>query len=110
MLKPKQPVYLLIILIFVVLGIQKALAGEHLTVVAVGDIMMGSTSLRGILPPNDGQDLFKNISPFLTGGDIIFGNLEGPLLDGGESVKCLPERSPFCFEFKSPIRYGLYLK
>ncbi|MFH0787224.1 MAG: CapA family protein [Pseudomonadota bacterium] len=109
-MKPKQPVYLLFILIFMVLGVQKTLAGEHLTVVAVGDIMMGSTSLRGILPPNDGQDLFKNISPFLNGGDIIFGNLEGPLLDEGESFKCRPERSRFCFEFKTPTRYGLYLK
>lgn len=86
------------------------LAGEQLTLIAVGDIMMGSTGSRGILPPNDGQDLFVPVSPFLVGGDILFGNLEGPLLDGGESIKCRIEASRYCFEFKSPTRYGRYLK
>jgi len=88
----------------------KTSAGEHLTIIAVGDIMMGSTGPRGLLPPNDGQDLFKPISQNLNDGDIIFGNLEGPLLDGGEPSKCREEKSRFCFEFKSPTRYGLYLK
>jgi len=88
----------------------QTLTDDYLTVVAVGDIMMGSTGTRGKLPPNDGQDLFKKISPLLEGGDIVFGNLEGPLLDEGESSKCRQEKSPYCFEFKSPIRYGLLLK
>lgn len=89
---------------------QTTLAGEPLTLIAVGDIMMGSTGHRGVLPPNDGQDLFVQVSPLLEGGDILFGNLEGPLLDGGESIKCGPEASRYCFEFKSPTRYGQYLK
>jgi hypothetical protein len=109
-LKLKQPFLLLFVVVLVAWGGQKASAGDYLTVVAVGDIMMGSTGLRGVLPPNDGQDLFKHISLHLEGGDITFGNLEGPLLDGGESIKCRQEKSRFCYEFKSPTRYGLYLK
>ncbi|MBA4393093.1 MAG: capsule biosynthesis protein CapA [Desulfobacca sp.] len=109
-MKPKHLIPLFVILVLAALIYQKILAGDCLTVVAVGDIMMGSTGLRGILPPNDGQDLFENIRPYLEGGDLVFGNLEGPLLDEGESNKCRQEKSPFCFEFKSPTRYGLLLK
>ena len=90
-------------------GIVQAGAGKTLTVVAVGDIMMGSTGPRGVLPPDDGEMLFKEVAGYLNGGDIVFGNLEGPLLDGGEAVKCKEEKSRWCFEFKSPTRYGAYL-
>jgi hypothetical protein len=103
----------LIIFILVLLAFGRPLAawsGELLAVVAVGDIMMGSTGARTVLPPNDGQDLFKEIGPHLEGGDILFGNLEGPLLDEGESTKCRDEKSRFCFEFKTPTRYGRYLQ
>ena len=100
---------LLMILVWGSAG-QNAFAGDNLSVIAVGDIMMGSTGQRGLLPPQDGQDLFKNVTQYLSDGDIIFGNLEGPLLDEGESVKCLDEKMRYCFEFKTPARYGLYLK
>jgi poly-gamma-glutamate capsule biosynthesis protein CapA/YwtB (metallophosphatase superfamily) len=85
-------------------------AEKTLTIVAVGDIMMGSTGSRGMLPPDDGLEIFKPVAPLLAGGDIVFGNLEGPLLDGGESKKCLDEQSRWCFEFKTPTRYGRYLQ
>jgi poly-gamma-glutamate capsule biosynthesis protein CapA/YwtB (metallophosphatase superfamily) len=86
------------------------LAADPLTVVAVGDIMMGSSGPRGILPPDDGQALFKGVSDLLKTGQIVFGNLEGPLADGGESRKCREEKSRWCFEFRTPTRYGGYLK
>ncbi len=89
---------------------QNAFAGDILSVIAVGDIMMGSTGQGGVLPPEDGHDLFKNVSQYLNGGDIIFGNLEGPLSDEGESIKCRGENLRYCFEFKTPTRYGRYLK
>ena len=31
--------------------VQNAFAGDNLSVIAVGDIMMGSTGERGLLPP-----------------------------------------------------------
>ncbi len=89
---------------------QKAWAGYFLSIVAVGDIMMGSQGSRGILPPDDGQNIFAGIFPHLRGGDITFGNLEGPLLDDGGSGKCRETKSPWCFEFKMPTRYALHLK
>lgn len=91
-----------------------------ITIAAVGDIMLGSTSINEtFLPPNDGGDSLKAVTPILTAADIAFGNLEGPLVDGGVSAKCPPPKplrpgeaaKPVrCFAFRSPTRYGKYLK
>jgi hypothetical protein len=93
---------------------------DTITIAAVGDIMLGSTSINDtFLPPNDGRDSLKDVTPILTAADIAFGNLEGPLIDGGTSTKCPPPKPPppgvtakpsRCFAFRSPTRYGKYLK
>ncbi len=83
---------------------------EALTIAAVGDIMLGSTSINEtFLPPNDGEGLLKEVTPILSAADIAFGNLEGPLLEGGKTEKC-PPTSTRCFAFRSPTRYGKLLK
>lgn len=83
---------------------------EPMTIVGVGDIMMGSPYPNDTrMPPNDGADLFKAFTPILSGADIAFGNLEGPIVDGGSSGKCRPG-STKCFAFRTPTRYGKYLK
>jgi len=83
---------------------------EPLTISAVGDIMLGSTSINDtFLPPNDGADILKEVTPILSKADIAFGNLEGPLLEGGKTEKCAPN-STRCFAFRSPTRYGKLLK
>src|SRR4051812_17463929 len=109
-------------------------------IAAVGDIMLGSTSINEtFLPPNDGRDLLKDVTPELSTADITLGNLEGPMLEGGKSEKCpdtsakkpvdgnatptptpTPTPSPApgqaakkpipCFAFRVPTRYGKYLK
>jgi poly-gamma-glutamate capsule biosynthesis protein CapA/YwtB (metallophosphatase superfamily) len=61
------------------------------------------------MPPNDGADLLKEVTPILSAADIAFGNLEGPMTDGGVSAKCSPS-STRCFAFRVPTRYGKYLK
>jgi poly-gamma-glutamate capsule biosynthesis protein CapA/YwtB (metallophosphatase superfamily) len=79
---------------------------------AVGDVMLGSTfpdETGGELPPNDGADVLTEVAPILHRGDIVFGNLEGPLIDGGESEKCR-HKVVNCFAFRVPTRYGKYLK
>ena len=98
-----------------------ARAADTLAVAAVGDIMMGTTWPEEILPPRDGEGIFDNVAEVLRDADIVFGNLEGPLLDGGEGVKCgkkpapkLPKPSlkvpkPMCFEFRTPPRYARHL-
>lgn len=80
------------------------------SIAAVGDIMLGSTSINeSFLPPDDGRTILSEVTPLLTAADIAFGNLEGPLVDGGTSAKC-PPGSRRCFAFRTPTRYGKYLK
>lgn len=77
---------------------------------SVGDIMMGTTWPEGaLLPPNDGADLLKEVTSILTKPDIAFGNLEGPMLEGGKSTKC-GKGSKNCYAFRVPTRYGKHLK
>ncbi len=84
--------------------------GDAVTIAAVGDIMLGSTSINDtFLPPNDGADILKEMTPILSKADITFGNLEGPMLEGGTTSKC-PPTSKRCFAFRVPTRYGKYLK
>ena len=61
------------------------------------------------MPPNDGADLLKAVAPIFQAADIAFGNLEGPMTDGGTSTKC-GASSANCFAFRMPTRYGKYLK
>ena len=82
-----------------------------LGVVAVGDIMMGTAWPEGMLPPDDGRDIFRNVTDALRDRDIVFGNLEGPLVDNGVAGKCDHARNPkLCFAFRTPTRYVRYLE
>lgn len=75
--------------------------------VAGGDTMMGSDLVRGPsgLPPGDGDVVFDGVRPLLTGADVAFLNLEGPLADGLASQKCGPE-STSCYAFRTPTRFA----
>jgi hypothetical protein len=84
-----------------------------LTVAAVGDVMMGTAWPEEILPPLDGEGIFDNVSSSFDGADIVFGNLEAPLVDEGEGVKCGKKRGSgksLCFEFRTPARYARHLE
>jgi Bacterial capsule synthesis protein PGA_cap len=85
---------------------------REIVVTAVGDVMLGTTFPdESGLPPNDGADLLKEVTPILKRGDIVFGNLEGPLVDGdGTSLKCRGKASGHCYAFRVPTRYGAHLK
>lgn len=82
--------------------------------------MLGSTSINEtFLPPNDGRGMLDAFTPVLSKADIAFGNLEGPLIDGGTTSKCPPVKPPKegeepkpirCFAFRVPTRYGKHLK
>ncbi len=89
-------------------GGEKPHAGEVITIAAVGDIMMGSDYPEAKLPPRDGEGIFDEVKQAFSGQDIVFGNLEGPLLEGGRSTKC--EKLSSCFAFRTPTRYVRYLR
>lgn len=83
---------------------------DKISFAAVGDIMMGTTWPEGLeLPLNDGADMLKEVTPMLSKVDIAFGNLEGPMLEGGKTSKC-GSKSKNCYAFRVPTRYGKHLK
>ncbi len=83
---------------------------DTINVVAVGDIMLGSSfpSKQG-LPPDDGQNSFKAVADYLK-GDIVFGNLEGCFLDSGTPKKCKDSTAKNCYRFAMPNRYVNHFK
>lgn len=74
---------------------------------AVGDIMLGSAFPdESGLPPDDGASELAEVTPVLSRADVAFGNLEGPLADGGTSAKCARSQPGHCYAFRSPSRYA----
>ena len=82
---------------------------DAIVVVAVGDIMMGSTHPFDALPACDGARIFGKVKQYLA-GDVVFGNLEGPLADHVTPSKCRHSTLGTCFAFVTPERYGVHLR
>jgi poly-gamma-glutamate capsule biosynthesis protein CapA/YwtB (metallophosphatase superfamily) len=82
------------------------LAGS-LSVIAVGDIMMGSDYPSNNLPPNDGKDLLKGVASALKDADLTLGNLEGTLLAGGVCTKKIEKGR--CYAFRTPPGWAVNL-
>ncbi len=77
---------------------------DTVTVIGVGDIMMGSNYENGILPAENGAGLMKDVENILNNADVTFGNLEGVLLNEGGTPKTC--RDPkVCYVFRSPVTY-----
>lgn len=110
----KNPLYLqakylrmrLLPLLFLVsTGTLAQIKKDTLSVIGVGDIMMGSNYPAGAaLPPNGGRELMKAVRDVLAGADLTIGNLEGVLLDDGGTPKTC--RDPkVCYVFRSPVQF-----
>lgn len=85
------------------------MSNDTITIIGVGDIMLGTAYPTAYLPPDDGRNLLSPVSPYLKSADLTFGNHEGTLFDGeGVPKKCVDSTS--CFAFRSPERYADHLK
>ncbi len=74
---------------------------EFITIVAVGDIMMGTNyPSESYLPPKDVK-LMAPMLEYFKFGDIVFGNLEGTVLNSGGEVKSCSNPST-CYAFRQP--------
>jgi len=72
-----------------------------ITIVAVGDMMLGSNYPGNeFLPPN-GQNILDPLKAILRDADITFGNLEGTVLNSGGDVKQCGDPSK-CYAFRQP--------
>jgi poly-gamma-glutamate capsule biosynthesis protein CapA/YwtB (metallophosphatase superfamily) len=80
-----------------------ALEEPHMTAVriaAVGDITLGSDASR---PEGGAEGLLAGARPFLT-GDVVLGNLETTLAEGG-AARCAAGRTS-CYAFRAPPSFA----
>ena len=79
---------------------------DSIIITGVGDIMLGTNFPKpSYLPPNKGMDMLAGVAPIFAGADIVFGNLEGVILDsGGTQKKCRNPKT--CYLFRSPEYMG----
>lgn len=75
---------------------------DTLTIIGVGDIMMGTNfPSENYLPPNKGKGLLSDVDSILLDADVTFGNLEGVILDDGGNAKYC-KNPKICYIFRSP--------
>ena len=82
------------------------LSFDTLTVIGVGDIMMGTDypSATYLPPENDCRPLLAEVNAVLRDADITFGNLEGTFAgERGNPKKCRDTTQ--CFVFRMPDQY-----
>ncbi|UCE89605.1 MAG: CapA family protein [Pseudomonadota bacterium] len=80
-----------------------------LVIAAVGDIMLGTDFPDDRLPPNDGAGMLSAMTPVLASADLTIGNLEGVIMNGGESEKECRDPS-VCYVFRTPPHYVTHLQ
>ncbi len=75
---------------------------DSLVITGVGDIMLGTNFPETYyLPPNEGKDMLAGVAHVFAGADVVFGNLEGVILDSaGTQKKCRNPKA--CYLFRSP--------
>jgi len=99
-----RSILLIALLLVSLISIAQTVSKDTVTIIGVGDIMMGSNYPDSVLPPQDGTFLMKEVEDILKNADVTFGNLEGTLLDSGGTPKTC--RDPkVCYAFRSPERY-----
>ena len=93
----------------VALEVFKALP-DTLTIIGVGDIMLGTNfPEEEYLPPADGSMLLSDVSEILRSADITFGNYEGVIInEGGTPKEC--KNPKLCYLFRTPEHYAVHLK
>lgn len=89
------------VLIFSALSTRAQDTTFRIKLTAVGDIMMGTNfPSNAYLPPAKSR-LLDSMKPYFQNQDIVFGNLEGTLLnEGGNLKKC--DDSTKCYAFRQP--------
>ena len=88
------------------------IAQKTVSIIGVGDIMMGTTypesPAGAYITADDGKTLFAEVSPYFKTADIVFGNLEGVLLNKGGSPKNC-KNPDVCYIFRMPEHYVNHL-
>jgi len=88
-----------------VAAVEPSIISDTITIVAVGDIMMGTIfPNREHLPPKeDCSPQLQPTSHILRSSDITFGNLEGVLIDSNATAKQCKTQN--CYTFGMPTKF-----
>jgi len=81
------------------------ISAQTISIHAVGDIMIGSLTPRPVLPNDMHLNQARKMQPYLTGTDIVFGNLEGVFVESDTPpTKCskASREAKKCYEFGMP--------
>lgn len=83
---------------------------DTICIAAVGDIMLGSSYPDSSkLPADSAKGSFKSVRKYFEGADVVFGNLEGTLLDSGMPAS-KKKNLQTAYLFRMPTQYGRVLK
>ncbi|HTD42099.1 MAG TPA: CapA family protein [Mucilaginibacter sp.] len=83
---------------------------DTICIAAVGDIMLGSSYPDSSkLPPDSAKSSFRSVTKYFAGADVVFGNLEGALLDSGMPATN-KKNLETAYLFRMPTQYGRVLK
>lgn len=83
---------------------------DTITIAAVGDMMLGSAYPdRSKLPPDSAKESFNAVKSDLKGSDIVFGNMEGTLLDAGVPAT-YKKNLKAAYLFRMPTYYARVFK
>jgi len=83
---------------------------DTITIAAVGDMMLGSAYPdKTKLPPDSARESFAAAKDYFKGSDIVFGNLEGTLLDKGNPAT-YKKNLKVAYLFRMPTCYGRVFK
>jgi hypothetical protein len=87
------------------LGSEAQQLKDTISIIGVGDIMLGTNfPSPDYLPADSARGLMKPLRKILQNADLTFGNLEGVLLNnGGTSKKC--QDISKCYAFRMPERF-----
>ena len=83
---------------------------DTISIAAVGDMMLGSAYPdRSKLPPDSAKGSFETAKEYFKGSDIVFGNMEGTLLDAGTPAT-YKKNLKVAYLFRMPTYYGKVFK
>ena len=84
---------------------------DTVCIAAVGDMMLGTSYPDNkTLPPDSAKNSFKAVSGEWRNADVVFGNLEGTLLDTGAPAHYKMHQLSKAWLFRMPVSYGKVFK
>jgi len=100
---------LYIVIMFTVTLFACLRAQDTVTVIGVGDIMLGTSFPDSSTLPTKPQNLLRHVDDIISSSDLAVANLEGCMIDKGGEPKDCWGKTERCFIFRMPESYVHYI-